>query len=219
MTAIISISNYSQVKTLNEVNGIMADPPRRSFTISPPRKLEIRAGPAIRRPSDPRAFIMPGVARRIHQLAPGYIWDVILASELLNILDPTLSRMVINDWEYSGAVGRPPLEPKGLWSTGPGDPRVIRKDRAMMWAMTFGRPTPPAQVWRLAYWELHRIRFPAEATSAAVAERAHWLIETGLTPLRFRPSLQERRKGPYKPYGDDDDISRTLELSGRRPAR
>ncbi len=149
--------------------------------------LIVEEGAALRRPTSPKHLLRPQLAREIYAATPGLVWDLMLASELAEVLRPNLSRMAINDWEYQRAPLRPPLEPRGRWATGPGAPRVIRKDRAMLWAMTGGRWTDPADCWRLARWELRRLGFPVPPKADEVNKLVQWLLETRCCTLRFGP--------------------------------
>lgn len=162
---------------MNEVNGLTVD-----------------EGAAARRPTSPKHLLRPQLARQIYAATPGLVWDLMLASELADVLDPKLSRLAINDWEYQRTPLRPPLEPRGRWATGPGAPRVIRKDRAMLWAMTRGRGGAASEDWRLTRWELLRLGMPVPANATVVREQVQWLLNTGCCTLRF----------PARQDGDDD---------------
>jgi hypothetical protein len=153
-----------------------------------------------RRGGDPAALIRPDTAERIWCETPGHAWDLILASELMQILDPTASRLCANDWEYMERTGRPPFEPQWIWKSGPGQPRVIRKDRAIAWACNDGQPLPASDCWGLSAEELGRMGFSGMWCLERVEEQILWLLEKRIITLRFE---RRRSAGPYLPFGED----------------
>lgn len=167
----------------------------------------------LRRFQRPSSLIRPDTALRIWRETPGNAWDVITARQLAPILDPSLSRLAINDWEYARYPDRPPLEESHLWSTGRGSGRVIRKDRAIAWAMTGGETVRHSNCWELGARNLERLGFPGLKTLADVEACVLFLVDSGAIQRNFRWRFPYV---PWLPYSGPSGLHEWSDF-GRRP--
>lgn len=173
-------------------------PPPDGFTCQVDYRLEtIPRRQRLRRYQSPAALIRPDTARRIWLETPGNPWDVIPAARLAAILHPSLSPLAINDWEWRKYPDRPPLEPQSVWRSGPGGGRVIRKDRAIAWAVTGGRPVPDYNCWDMGSQMLARFGYPGLTTLQETEDQLLWLVKNGIVELArtLYPAY-----GPWQPY-------------------
>lgn len=140
----------------------------------------------------PRSLTPPSLIRadtvdRLSSL-PRRAWDVVTAAEFLDALgvdDP----MLANRWLYRRSTGTPPFEPVGRWRVGPGAPRVIRKDRAIVWAETGGASPPARECWPIAAGDLAELGWPGLSSAEEVQQILSLLLHHGIVEFATPPKL------------------------------
>jgi hypothetical protein len=110
------------------------------------------------RPFDPSSYITAEAVARLHSV-PINPWDTMTAATFLQALGIE-DKMSANRWHYRNAPGTPPFEPVGIWRSGPGASRVIRKDRAVAWAESGGQSVSGRDCWPQAAEALAELGWP-----------------------------------------------------------
>jgi hypothetical protein len=132
----------------------------------------------------PRSFIKPDTVAMLESL-PLHPWDVMPASQFLTVLGAS-DKMLANRWLYRSVGDAPPFEPPGRWRSGPGAPRVIRKDRAIAWAAGADSPQG-SDCWPYAAGALSALGWPGLDSAQAVQEVLTFLIRSHLISLAVQP--------------------------------
>ena len=133
----------------------------------------------------PRSFIGPGSFQALNEL-PLHAWDVMPASQFLEALG-VADKMLVNRWIYRQVPDAPPFEPVGRWRSGPGAPRVIRKDKALVWAKGANDVTT-AHCWPYAANDLARLGWPDLNGPEAVQQILSLLLGGGIVRLAISPT-------------------------------
>ena len=132
---------------------------------------------SVQRTFHPRSFIGPNASGALAEL-PLHAWDVMPAAQFLEALGVT-DKMLVNRWFYRRVEGTPPFEPVGRWRSGPGSPRVIRKDKALAWVKASGTVTN-TDCWPYAAADLALLGWPDLQGPEAVQEILSFLLGGGI---------------------------------------
>jgi hypothetical protein len=125
----------------------------------------------------PPSFITSHTADRL-QDAPINPWDVMTAAAFIRALGAS-DPMLVNRWLYRRSPAAPPFEEVGVWRSGPGASRVIRKDRAIAWARSGGQTIAKRDCWPQAATALAKMGWVDLAGPDRVQEVVSHIIGNG----------------------------------------
>jgi hypothetical protein len=139
----------------------------------------------VRKPFIPRSFIGPTAMGALKGL-PIRAWDVMPAANFLKALG-VADKMLANRWLYRQVEDAPPFETVGRWRSGPGSPRVIRKDMALAWLKAPGKVSG-SECWPYAADDLALLGWPGLQSPEAVQEILSFLLGTGIIQPAIMPT-------------------------------